>query len=148
MEKLPPKLLIIDDEPDVLETIGLMLKNEGYSIDFAANGLEAMDQIVDKKFDLVICDFIMPKMDGLKLLTTLREKNNLTPFIFFSGSSGDEEELKMANLGAHALLSKEDIFKLPALVKKSIIHARGIKKLAEKHTEEADDFLKILHSTK
>jgi CheY-like chemotaxis protein len=148
MEKLSPKLLIIDDEPDVLETIGLMLKKEGYSIEFAANGLEALDQIINKKFDLVICDFIMPKMDGLKLLTTLREKNNLTPFVFFSGNSGDEEELKIANLGAHALLTKEDIFKLPAIVKKSIIHARGIIKLAEKHTEEADDFLKILHSTK
>jgi CheY-like chemotaxis protein len=148
MEKLAPNLLIIDDEPEVLETLGLMLKKEGYRIEFASNGHEALEKIIQDSYDLVICDFIMPKMDGLKLLTSLREKKNLTPFIFFSGNSGDQEELKMANLGAHALLEKQDIFKLPALIKKSIIHARGVKKLSEKHTEEADEFLNILHSTK
>jgi hypothetical protein len=51
-------------------------------------------------------------------------------------------------LGALALVSKTEIFKLPTVVKRSIMHGRGLKNLAEKHTEESDEFVKILNSTK
>jgi len=143
-----PKLLLVDDEPDILETLFLIFEREGYILDKAENGLVALDKIQNGSYDLVVCDYVMPKMDGISLLKKLRDQNNLIPFIFFSGNASDEHSKRMMELGALALVSKTEIFKLPTVVKRSIMHGRGLKNLAEKHTEESDEFVKILNSTK
>ncbi len=148
MQNNAPKLLLVDDEPDILETLGLIFEREGYLFDTAENGLVALDKIQNTTYDLVVCDYVMPKMDGISLLKKLREQNNLVPFIFFSGNANDEHSKKMTELGAMALVSKSEIFKLPTIVKRSIMHGKGIKNLADKNTDESDEFIKILNSTK
>jgi CheY-like chemotaxis protein len=148
MQNNRPKLLLVDDEPDILETLVLILEKDGYTIETAENGLVALDKINNTTYDLVVCDYVMPKMDGISLLKKIREQNNLIPFIFFSGNANDEHSKRMMELGAMALVSKSEIFKLPSIVKRSIMHGKGIKNLADKHSEESDEFVKILNSTK
>ena len=148
MQNNRPKLLLVDDEPDILETLVLILEKDGYIIETAENGVVALDKINNTNYDLVVCDYVMPKMDGISLLKKIREQNNLIPFIFFSGNANDEHSKRMMELGAMALVSKSEIFKLPTVIKRSIMHRKGIKNLADKHTEESDEFVKILNSTK
>ena len=113
-----PKLLLVDDEPDILETLSLIFEREGYTLETAENGLVALEKIQNCSYDLVVCDYVMPKMDGISLLKKLREQNNLIPFIFFSGNATDEHSKKMMELGAMALVAKTEIFKLPSVVKR------------------------------
>ena len=148
MQNNSPRLLLVDDEVDILETLSLILEKDGYLLETAENGLIALEKIQAQNYDLVVCDYMVPKMDGITLLKKLREQNNLVPFIFFSGNANDDHSKKMMELGALTLLSKSEIFKISSVVKKSIMHGRGINKLSEEHTQEADEFVKILHSTK
>ena len=68
----PVKILIVDDEPDILEFIGYNLKKEGYQILVANNGLEAIKIAKEQLPDLILLDVMMPKMDGLQTCEYLR----------------------------------------------------------------------------
>lgn len=69
-----PKILICDDDPDILRSIELVLKGEGYSVVQAQDGLEALEQMNRHQPDLLILDVMMPKLDGIHALMKLREK--------------------------------------------------------------------------
>lgn len=67
------KILIVDDEPDLVQTLQDRLEMNGYSITTAGNGKEGLEKAVQEKPDIVLLDVIMPIMDGLKMLEALRE---------------------------------------------------------------------------
>lgn len=141
------RVLLIDDETDILQVVGLMLKHEGFEATFAASGEAALVELSKNTFDIVVCDYLMPKMDGISLLKKVRESKNYTPFIFFSGNADDAHEVKMAGLGAYQLLPKTDISQLIQVLKKTIKHNESIKIMNETLNEDNEDFLKILHSS-
>ena len=65
MENANIKILLVDDEPDILEIVGYNLTNEGYQIFTAKNGLEAVESAKKNKPHLIILDIMMPEMDGI-----------------------------------------------------------------------------------
>jgi len=67
------KILVVDDDPDILEALFMILDSKGYSTVKAQNGLEALDMIKRDKPDLIILDLLMPKMDGFSVIKTLQE---------------------------------------------------------------------------
>jgi DNA-binding response OmpR family regulator len=67
------KILVIDDDPDVLEAIGIALEANGYEVVTALDGAEGLDKLKDAKPDLMILDLLMPKMDGFEVCKELKD---------------------------------------------------------------------------
>jgi len=102
------KILIIDDESDLREEIRDILTIEGYKVILAKNGNEGLDLALSHKPDLILCDLMMPGMDGNKLLEKLRSDSNasLTQFVFLTALADKEDIRKGMELGADDYLTK------------------------------------------
>lgn len=148
MEVKKQRILLIDDEQDILDVIGYFLKKEGYEVEAADSGAAALEKMQANSYDVVICDYLMPKMDGISLLRKLRDRKDYTAFVFFSGNADETQEVKMIGLGAYELVPKSDFKKLPGAIKKVLKHANHMSEIRQETTQEIDDFLSILHSSK
>lgn len=103
-----PKILIVDDEPDILELIEYNLKKEGYQVYTANNGKEAIDEARKVQPDLIILDIMMPKMDGIeacRLLRAMPEFKN-TFMVFLTARSEEYSEIAGFNVGADDYIAK------------------------------------------
>ena len=85
------RLLIVDDEPAILEVTSAMLEREGYEVSTAEDGVEAMERLVDPLPNLVISDLRMPKMSGIELLALVRGRFPQVPVIAMSGEFTEHE---------------------------------------------------------
>lgn len=113
MEK--KRILIADDEETVRILLAEALKFYGYEIDVVENGVEAMSHIEKKSYDLVITDYIMPKMDGLELTQRIKAKYPHIPILIITGNAPVRDLLKY---GATACIMKPfKIFELHSMVK-------------------------------
>jgi CheY-like chemotaxis protein len=83
---MPRTVLVADDEPPILDLVGEVLMAEGYDVCFASDGLEALDQALSTRPDLVLTDFKMPNLDGLGLAERLRERDNSVPILLMSAA--------------------------------------------------------------
>jgi two-component system, response regulator, stage 0 sporulation protein F len=81
------KILIVEDEQHQRELYALELQDEGYSIDQASNGKEAVDLVKTNKYDLVIMDIRMPEMDGIEALGKILSKDKKIPIIIYTAYS-------------------------------------------------------------
>jgi two-component system, OmpR family, alkaline phosphatase synthesis response regulator PhoP len=108
MEPKGKKVLIADDEPDIIEIISYNLTKEGYEIYSAKNGIEALDKINAIEPDLVILDIMMPKMNGVEVCQALRSKPefNDTLIIFLTALSDEASQIKGFETGADDYVSK------------------------------------------
>jgi len=101
-------ILIVDDDEMVCIALSELLKPEGYEIDSVGSGKEALNQINEKKYDLLVLDIIMPEMDGLGLCRKIREREDYseTPIIFLTAKSREEDRVMGMDAGANLFLSK------------------------------------------
>src|ERR1044072_3980801 len=99
-------ILIIDDEKAIRKSIGEILTFEGFAIDEAADGAEAVKKIKENNDDCILCDIKMPKMDGLEVLAIAREEKPDTPFIVISGHGNIETAVDAVKKGAYDYISK------------------------------------------
>jgi len=86
-------ILIIEDEPDILEVIAEILDLHGYETETASNGKKGLDLAKAKQYDLIISDIAMPKMSGFEMLKALRADAIMTPCIFLSAHAQKEDIL-------------------------------------------------------
>ena len=102
------KILIADDEPNQLELMSFNLSNAGYSIIKASNGKEAMELIENHSPDLIILDWMMPKMSGIDVCRTLRSRSETKqiPIIILSARSEDSDKSLGLDTGADDYISK------------------------------------------
>ena len=100
------KILICDDEKDIVRAIEIYLKAEGYELFKAYNGLEAVE-VMNKEPDirLVLMDIMMPKMDGIEALMEIRKTSNV-PVIFLTAKSEDADKILGLNIGADDYITK------------------------------------------
>ncbi|WP_018757295.1 response regulator transcription factor [Paenibacillus terrigena] len=98
-------ILLVDDEKEIIKLIEVYLKNEGYVLYSAANGLEALDILRSHPVDLIILDVMMPKMDGIQACMKIREENN-TPIIMLSAKSQDIDKISGLSIGADDYVTK------------------------------------------
>lgn len=102
------KILIVDDEPDIIELIEYNLKKEGYQVFTASNGLEAI-QVAKKALpDLIILDIMMPKLDGIEACRQLRAMPEFksTFMVFLTARSEEYSEISGFNVGADDYIAK------------------------------------------
>ncbi|CAH8771597.1 response regulator transcription factor [Paenibacillus dendritiformis] len=98
-------ILLVDDEKEIIELIEIYLKNEGYELLKAPNGLAALELLQNHKVDLIILDVMMPKMDGIQACMKIREQNN-TPIIMLSAKSQDIDKIAGLSIGADDYVTK------------------------------------------
>ena len=99
------KILIVDDEKEICDLIGIYLKNEGYEVFKAENGLAALDILKSNSIDLIILDIMMPKLNGIDTCMRIREENNI-PIIMLSAKSEDMDKILGLSTGADDYLTK------------------------------------------
>jgi len=102
-------ILVVDDDPQVLEVVGEMLRLAGYRVSTAVDGRDAVAQFRGNAFDLVITDLIMPEKEGLETIAEMRKVRGDIPVIAMSGGGriGPTDYLETARyIGANATLAK------------------------------------------
>lgn len=108
MAKNKAKILLVDDEPDILEIVGYNLSQEGYQISTAANGKEAVAKAKSDLPDLIIMDVMMPEMDGIEACEIIRKLPELTNVIitFLTARNEDYTQVAGFDAGADDYISK------------------------------------------
>ena len=100
------KVLVIDDEKNILQSIEMVLSYEQYKVITTGNGLDGLELFKSEQPDIVLLDVRMPGLDGLTVLKGLKEINPFTEIIMISGHSGVEEAVSAARYGAFDFLEK------------------------------------------
>lgn len=102
------RVLLVDDEPDILEFLGYNLRKEGYIVETARNGQEAMEKTIRFEPHLMLLDIMMPGMDGLSVCKSLRGLStfNNTRILFLSALNEDKVQVDGFNAGADDFISK------------------------------------------
>ncbi len=108
MKDAKAKILLVDDEPDILEIVSYNLKNEGYQVYTAENGDEAVRKAKKKKPDLIILDVMMPVMDGIEACEKMRKMSELdeTIITFFTARGEDYSMIAGFDAGADDYITK------------------------------------------
>ena len=99
------KILICDDDPDIVAALKIYLTNEDYTLYTASPGREALDCIRQNNIDLVLMDIMMPEMDGIAATVKLREEYNI-PVIFLTAKSELSDKVLGLNVGADDYVTK------------------------------------------
>ena len=99
------KILVCDDDREIVEAITIYLEKEGYSVIAAYNGKEALDTLRREQVQLIILDIMMPEMDGIEALLRLREYSSI-PVILLSAKSEDADKINGLNVGADDYITK------------------------------------------
>ena len=108
------RILLAEDEPAMAEAVMAYLRYHHYTVEWADNGQDAYDQAVDQEYDGLILDIMMPKMDGLQVLSKLRQAGKNMPVMLLTARGELEDRVLGLNQGADDYLPKP--FALPELL--------------------------------
>jgi len=100
------KILIVDDDQDICETLSDILDEEGYDVVTACDGQEALEKIRQGSFNLVITDIKMPIMDGMALLKEIEKSHTDIEVIVITSYGNEGQQVEAARLGAYEYLNK------------------------------------------
>lgn len=120
------RILLVEDEVNLLNTIKLNLEMEGFEVDGISNGAEVIKQFKTKSYSLVILDVMLPEVDGFTLCETIRHHDAKVPVLFLTAKGSSEDRVKGLKLGADDYLVKpfileELLLRVNNLVKRSAI---------------------------
>lgn len=99
------RILVCDDEKDIVSALEIYLKSEGYEVVSAYNGKEALEKLAQEEIHLILLDFMMPVMDGMKTITEIRKTSNI-PVIFLTAKGEDTDKVLGLNIGADDYVTK------------------------------------------
>lgn len=99
-------ILLVDDEPNILDLASLYLKREGYSVDTSMNGLLALEKIRTTSPALVVLDLMLPGIDGFEICRKLRAADNQVPIILLTARDEDVDKILGLELGADDYMTK------------------------------------------
>ena len=109
------KILIIEDEPDIQELLAAYLRDAGYEIVIAGDGVEALAQFQQGAFDMILLDLMLPKIDGFGVCELIRRESNL-PILMLTALDGEQEQLRGFQMEIDDYVTKP--FSMPILLQK------------------------------
>lgn len=121
------KILVVDDDKEIVELLSIYIKNEGYEVEKAYNGKEAMTKIMTTPdIDLMVLDVMMPKMDGIEVVKALR-KDSQMPVLMLSAKTTDMDKIQGLITGADDYVAKpfnplEVMARIKSLLRRSKYH--------------------------
>ena len=132
------KILLVDDEQDIVEFLQYNLEKEGFDVITAYDGKEALEKIIEKP-NLIVLDVMMPNMDGYEVCSRIRATNGFreTPIIFLTAKSSEMDEVKGLELGA------DDFIQKPVSPKKIIARVKSNLRKVKNQSSESDSRIEI-----
>lgn len=100
------KLLIVEDKKSICQTVAKHLKDEGYTVDDCYDGIDALAYIEGTEYDAIILDIMLPGVDGITVLKTIRSKKIKTPVLLLTAKNSVEDKVKGLDSGADDYLTK------------------------------------------
>ena len=142
-------VLYVDDEPDLLELCKVFLEQDGdFRVDTTASPLRVFDLLAKNRYDAIVCDYLMPEMDGISVLKEVRGKKSDIPFVLFTGRGREEIVIEALNNGADFYLQKgvdvQAVFvELASKLRQAVLrrHAEGSLKESERKFHDIINFL-------
>mgnify|MGYP000554289814 CR=1 FL=1 len=140
MKKKDIKILLVDDEPDILEIVGYNLSSEGYDIFTASNGVEAVAKAKKKEPHLIILDVMMPEMDGIEACEIIRNTKGLENTIITSLTARGEDYSQVAGFDAGA----DDYITKPIKPKVLVSKVKALlRRYKENNANQEEDIVKV-----
>ena len=135
MPKKSPRILVVDDEPDITATVQSYFGRRGFLVNTAASGKDALEIIKSSKPDLVFLDLTLPEMTGKEVLQKLREFDQKTKVIIITGHTleSEREDQEFRSLGIVAYLNKPLILEELARIAESVLGNKFSTKEAERY---------------
>ena len=122
---MPATILIVDDESGIRQSLGALLRDEGYEIEAVASGEECLEQIGRRNFDLILLDVWLKKMDGLETLERIQELETAPMAVMISGHGNIETAVRATKLGAFDFIEKPlSLEKIVLVVRNALEYVR------------------------
>ncbi len=102
------RILIAEDEKPLANALGLKLGAQGYEVELAFDGEEAIQKLGNSKYDLIVLDLVMPKVSGFEVIESIRAKKIETPILVNTNLSQSEDSKRLAELGVNEICLKSD----------------------------------------
>lgn len=109
------KILIVEDDKDIQETLKFFLEDNGYETDFADDGVAAIEKIEEQHWSLILLDILLPKIDGYAVCELVRKRSNV-PIIIITALTSEESQIKALDLLVDDYITKP--FSIPILLRK------------------------------
>ena len=119
------KILIVEDEKGIADFLKQGLEEEGYAIEVAFNGIDGLELALTKDFDLILLDWMMPKLSGLEVCKAIRDENKNVPILFLTAKDTIQETIEGLKAGANDYIKKP--FSFEELLERIKIHFRSKK---------------------
>src|SRR5260370_13027188 len=103
---MQPSVLFVEDEEALRMTVGDRLRNEGYLVDYAADGDEAFDKATLHPFDLIILDLMLPRRDGMTVCRDIRQAGLITPILMLTARGQTADKVAGLRTGADDYVTK------------------------------------------
>ncbi|MCW5515032.1 response regulator transcription factor [Muriicola sp. Z0-33] len=139
MKKQDIKILLVDDEPDILEILSYNLSSEGYQVYTAKNGVDGVEKAKRKKPHLVVLDVMMPEMDGIEACEVIRNTSGLENTIITFLTARGEDYSQVAGFDAGA----DDYITKPIKPKVLVSKVKALLRRLKESSKDTDDILKV-----
>jgi len=128
MTKQKNKILIVDDEPDVIEFLSYNFRKNGFEVEGAANGMEGINKVKSFSPDIIIADIMMPEMDGIIMCRLLKnhELHKNIPLIFLSATQDDYQAMNAAMAGDDYISKPIKFSVLLPMVEKHLLNGKNL----------------------
>jgi len=142
MEKL--KVLVIDDERIVLDSVSRILKEENFKVDTSLSGLEGLKQAVERAYDIVLTDLRMPDIGGMRVLRDIKRAKPSLPVVMITGYGSVKTAVQAMKLGAAEYLQKPFSPEELTAAVKSALHLAATQTPEEQGLLHKDEVLRVL----
>ena len=115
------RILVVEDDFDIQELLQNFLQETGYEVDIAGDGVEALSIFVDGKYDLILLDIMLPKIDGYGVCELIRKQSDV-PIIMLTALNGEDDQIKGLDLQVDDYITKP--FSMPILIRKIAVVLR------------------------
>lgn len=124
------RLLVVEDQPDILAALARALRKQGYAVDTAANGEDGLQKALETDYDAIVLDVLLPKLDGWQVLARLRERKS-TPVLMLTARDRGSDRVRGLDTGADDYLVKpydaEELFaRLRAIIRRSVQRSSSV----------------------
>ncbi len=111
-----PKILVVDDDPDIVASLSDLLMDRGYQVDAAQNGARALELTNDRCYDVALLDFKLPDIDGAALLECIRQRRPTTVVVLITAFAGEDGVRRAQTAGTWQVMRKpvdmDEVFRL------------------------------------
>jgi len=153
------KVLVIDDEQIVLDSVATLLRDEGFDVDISLRGREGLDWAIERKYDVILSDIRMPDIGGMRVLRDVKRIHPSLPVIMITGYASVDSAIQAMKLGAAEYIEKpfepEQLIDSvnralgvsPETEEQGLIHKDEVAKVLERAESDDDFFMNLLENS-